>query len=999
MLKINLREEIIEAKNEEELINNINPVISWNNFKPTESLNKQATLGGLEGNPDWVFSHTYPTTVIKEVLNGIKDKLNKTGIGVFPLDGYLGSGKSHLLLTLYHIFSNYKDSLDWFKKWNIEFPEIENQIVIPIPLQNINYINIWDPIFSALGAKLELAEDDWPRAKAIQEIVADKQVLILIDEIDNWYDAKKKEDKARIRGFIQSLCEVSQNSEYKINIIITFLGHSSDVKKLRDIVSRTRGGSTVVMQRSNDIYEIIRFRLFKNIDQNGMTTFLSDYLNLINTQLKKKNIEIDASLKDELINTYPFHPSLLRTLSTMKVRQMLIMLARLVKRKYQKTDLIITSDFDDDLLRSYLYSLNSKVIDAYFEDLNFVENSQKVKEEIYSFELCRGILLSSLLNTLETDKGADIKDIIYGCGTNYSIHEIEETINFLIKWTRLKKIDKDGLIRYIITTELPIAIKIERSSEHINDNEAINFIKDYTIKIVDVEIPKFRKIYDIIDVTNDRKLKILTLLEKPDDIKNLLSKKFVYKNTIYLLYPSYSLKSDETIKLVKRIIACNKYIEAGEQIKAYNEFLKDYLKHLKRQINNAGWRGFRWYRKNLIDKPYQDERTISNLKDVESIIQSYSNLEFIIYFLKLILEENDEISYRNLLERLFRLEGAPIILDIDNFKKIIIDMVKNGQTALKTKQGKIIFKSQINDIDENDFLIKPKTKSLPPTKGEVISLIKERNIISYRNLSERYPFIDKEVIMKIFQSAIDVKEEIYLINKDKTKIIKSSDELDKCYLTTIDEAAKLVEELILKIVNEEIIISVENVTKKLMDIYQNTGIDEDIVGVASNNLEIKKSLKILRRKNVINLQVLDDKLRNEMKTRIPDILSKKKEHSHKELVDEILDIYPTDKSLVEDAIAILNDEGKVILDLDEKKISLPEKEIKALITDKKILFKSDGLADNIKIEILDNFNKNEIAQDIRIEIIDDIKTYELINLIDNLKGKNIKLIFRRSKFD
>jgi len=226
MLAVKLREEIADAKSEAQLVRNINPVISWNDFKPPEGPDIPAKLGGLEGDPVWFFSHTYPTSVIKEVLEGIKEKIEGVGPGVFPLDGYLGSGKSHILLTLYHIFRHPEEALFWFKKWGIDFPEIEDTIVIPVPLQNVSYRDLWSPFFKALGKDIEIEEEDWPKPNLIKKAVGDKNVLFLIDEIDNWYDAKSSQEKARVRGFLQSLSETSEDHNYQLKLVTTFLGLS-----------------------------------------------------------------------------------------------------------------------------------------------------------------------------------------------------------------------------------------------------------------------------------------------------------------------------------------------------------------------------------------------------------------------------------------------------------------------------------------------------------------------------------------------------------------------------------------------------------------------------------------------------------------------------------------------------------------------------------------------------------------------------------------------------
>ena len=66
---------------------------------------------------------------IYSYIISIREKINGKGSGIFPLDGYLGSGKSH-------IFRHPEKAKEWFEKWNIDFPEIENTVVCSIACLN-----------------------------------------------------------------------------------------------------------------------------------------------------------------------------------------------------------------------------------------------------------------------------------------------------------------------------------------------------------------------------------------------------------------------------------------------------------------------------------------------------------------------------------------------------------------------------------------------------------------------------------------------------------------------------------------------------------------------------------------------------------------------------------------------------------------------------------------------------------------------------------------------
>lgn len=997
MLAVKLREEIADAKSEAQLVRNINPVISWDDFKPPEGPDIPAQLGGLEGDPEWFFSHTYPTSVIKEVLEGIKEKIEGVGPGVFPLDGYLGSGKSHILLTLYHIFRHPEEALSWFKKWGIDFPEIEDTIVIPVPLQNVSYKDLWSPFFKALGKDIDVEEEDWPKPNQIKKAVGDKKVLMLIDEIDNWYDAKSSQEKARVRGFLQSLSETSEDPDYQLKLVTTFLGLSSDVKVLRDIVARPRGGSSIVMQRTEDIFDIVRFRLFEVTDDAEIEKIILEYLKKIGEKLRKKGLDENSHLRDELKRAYPFHPSFLRTLSSLKVRQMLVMLARVVMRKLDKVDLIIASDLDDDILRDYLHSANPKIVDAYFEDIRFVQNTREVKDGIISFDLARAILLTSMLNTTETKKGADIKDIIFGCSPKYKVQDIDDTISFLEKWTRLKKIEEDGIIRYVITTELPVAVKIERKAQLISADDALNRIKQLVEKTVSSEIRGYKLIYDPSEITNDKRLKILTLLEKPLDLSSVYPSDFTNKNTLYLLYPGYSLKSDETIKLAKRIIASSELAETEEQKEPFKDFHKEYMKHLKKQIDNAGWRGFRWFRKNLKDRPTPDERTITNLKDVDEVIKNYASKDLLKYFLNMVLEEQNEISLRDLKERFYRLEGAPILLKDEDLLSLLAEMEKNGEVAIKTKQGRTLYKESISPqiVGNEDVIEKPPETAVPPTTGDVATLVKDKKKLHYKEYASRYPFIEEGVLEKVYISSINPKDGIFAIEENKVVSRPTNTKLSA--LAVKEEAAKVLEPLVLKIVNEKIAIKLPELSEILKETYGNSGITDDLVLMASDNLEIGTQVHILRRKDAVVVQLPEERLIDEVKKKIFFEVKKEGEIDKEILIEELSKRIPTEKKTFDDAIAYLIDDGKLEFDKESDKLSLPRKKDKPVKPKKRIIIKEEGTTSEIINKIGEIVEETDIIEDVRIEIVKDLSAKELKELLERTGEMSIKLMARRKE--
>jgi len=78
---------------------------------------------GIEGDAERFLEVTYLTEPLKEVLNEIKVKLDgkKGSKGVYVFSGGFGSGKSHHVLSLYHIFGSPKIGDAWLKNQDFEY--------------------------------------------------------------------------------------------------------------------------------------------------------------------------------------------------------------------------------------------------------------------------------------------------------------------------------------------------------------------------------------------------------------------------------------------------------------------------------------------------------------------------------------------------------------------------------------------------------------------------------------------------------------------------------------------------------------------------------------------------------------------------------------------------------------------------------------------------------------------------------------------------------------
>ncbi|GAH00737.1 unnamed protein product, partial [marine sediment metagenome] len=250
--------DILEAR-EEVLKNEIDGVLK--SYK-VDSAEKR-----IESNPEQFFEITYPSNTIKNIIEAINLKLKKTtSKGNYVLAGSYGSGKSHVLILIYHLFSNPELAQIWLNKWNLELDLPTKSQGIIISLGKKDYKYLWEPIFEKLD-KVDLLKkvDKYPGTDLIEEAIGDGIVLVLLDEIETWYQSfnrDNREEKAQVernRFFLQNLFEVATDKNRKLLIFLTYLDKGTD---LDEIINREQPFKEDIGQ-SIDRHRITFHRLFK----------------------------------------------------------------------------------------------------------------------------------------------------------------------------------------------------------------------------------------------------------------------------------------------------------------------------------------------------------------------------------------------------------------------------------------------------------------------------------------------------------------------------------------------------------------------------------------------------------------------------------------------------------------------------------------------------------------------------------------------------------------
>ncbi len=365
----------------------------------------------IESNPKNFFEISYPTSDIRLVIENLNRRFNtaeKTA-GLFLLEGYKGSGKSHLELLVYHLLMNPEEGKQWLSKYNVHCNLPENAVVLirkftDFPLNF--YYPIWKFVFEKLG--VEASNEIPPNLDELWKALKGKRLVLILDELERGIESISNDTvRSQNLSFLQMLSEEANRTE---GASITMFASVYDSGKEPGATLKRIPRIDIKFSDLRDRQRVVLHRLFQNLNnvsQKEIEVVLQSYVNT----WKRLQPNISEKLMDRLTDSYPFSPELLDlVLFSAKIgdrfqgsRGVLGLLGNVVRYVYKKTDLITAAhlNISDTGIRNRLSDLDpgQTILSCAGEDLKDL-NSLPFAEEIISSVLvatlassghCRGI--------------------------------------------------------------------------------------------------------------------------------------------------------------------------------------------------------------------------------------------------------------------------------------------------------------------------------------------------------------------------------------------------------------------------------------------------------------------------------------------------------------------------------------------------------------------------------------------------------------------------------
>lgn len=674
---------------------------------------------GIEGDAKKFLEVTYLTDPLKEVLSEIKAKLDgKTGSkGVYVFSGGFGSGKSHHILSLYHIFNSPEIGKTWLKSQDFDFqiPTGVNAVLIQALHTNPDYL--WEPIFEALGHK-ELNEriKRFPTHEDIKSVVGKSPVMIFLDEIEPWFDAlhdEKLED--RNLNFIQNLIEVSSSRELKLCVYISILpaflvsGQKINGKVNRDDIYWNN------LYEIKDRDRIVLYRLFHLEDKKTNASQINELVDNFISRYKQagmfKDKTIDTKkkieeLREKMFNSYPFHPQVLESLfekygssaSYQRTRGILYLLSSVIRDFYDKKEIILLSDISPERYGE-LSRLDSDLAEKAIEDIRKArELTVKKSEEILT------VVFVKSMGQVAT-QGASKEDILFGTiDSQTSINDIEAGLMDILS-AAPHIVEREG--KYILQKDVNPLVLVENEARLLKDKpsitEKISEIIKEEIKIDRVQTACFEM--DGIDDKNQTKI-IFTLVEKDqEDLKKIFDSK-TYQNRIIFVNPKCKgiLKSNGIDMNIARVLAIEEMLPKFDKFKktlenSYEHNMAEIRKKLKEKYGKIiQWQDSTTFMPVSIDF---DSGKIS--KKLEELFDLSTFKEKILFLLNK-REPGESLTVRDIKLQFYRTRGFPIVTDENLFKKAVESLV-NEEKVVAVSGSEVYRKGKALIVLRDEYVI------------------------------------------------------------------------------------------------------------------------------------------------------------------------------------------------------------------------------------------------------------------------------------------------------
>jgi hypothetical protein len=264
----------------------------------------------IERKPDQFLELTYPSEDIHSMLRALSMRFGDNqpdGNGIILAEAVKGLGKSHALLTAYHLFANKEASTRWMQSIGYKWKPPNDPCII-IKKFTDEYLP-FDSLWSVVDQEIK---GGWtpkrpPSLDELRTALGNRFLILIFDELErglsNIVDSAKRSQNLT---FLQMVSEEANRSNQITLFAAIYDGSVEPGATLRRITPRIE----LRFRNPEDRAAIVRHRLFSNADSYDRVAadaLIRSYRNA----WKQHGVEIPEEYLSRCRKTFPFLPDLI----------------------------------------------------------------------------------------------------------------------------------------------------------------------------------------------------------------------------------------------------------------------------------------------------------------------------------------------------------------------------------------------------------------------------------------------------------------------------------------------------------------------------------------------------------------------------------------------------------------------------------------------------------------------------------------------------------------
>jgi hypothetical protein len=264
----------------------------------------------IERDPEQFFDLTYPSEDLHSMLRPLSLRFageRVEGDGIIVAEAVKGLGKSHALLTAYHLFANDEPAKGWMQDngYNWNPPQKPIIIIKKFTDQYLPFDSLWSVIDEELDSGW--TQDHPPSLDEFRASIGDRYLILIFDELERGLSnilnpAKRSQNLT----FLQMLSEEA-NRNRQVTLFAAFYDGSVEPgATLKRITPRVE----LRFRNPEDRAAIVRHRLFANADsydRSAADALIRSYVNA----WKQHGVETSEDFMARIKKTFPFIPGLI----------------------------------------------------------------------------------------------------------------------------------------------------------------------------------------------------------------------------------------------------------------------------------------------------------------------------------------------------------------------------------------------------------------------------------------------------------------------------------------------------------------------------------------------------------------------------------------------------------------------------------------------------------------------------------------------------------------